>query len=58
MHVCSVLEELLNHFIPVAQKADHVHVFSASASHHDGRKAQFDVCSSRNEEANHIELTE
>ena len=60
VHVCSVLEELLDHFVFAAPKADHVHVFlvflvKATTSQHDGRKAQVDVCSSRNEKANHIE---
>ena len=62
MHVCSVLEELLDHFILAAPNADNVHAFlvflKALASHHDGRKAQVDVCSSRNEQANHIKPSE
>ena len=63
MHVCSVLEELLDHFILAVPNADYVHVFlviliEAIASQHDGRKAKVDVCTSRNEEANHIEPSE
>ena len=63
MNVCPVLEELLDHFILAVPEADHVHAFlgflvKANASQHDGWIAQVDVCSSRNEQANHIKLSE
>ena len=61
--ICSVLDELLDHFIPAVPEADHVHEFlaflvEATASRYDGRIAQVDVCSLRNEQANNIELGE
>ena len=61
MNICSVLEELLDHFILAVPEADHVHVIlvffvKTTASQHDGQ-AQVDVCSLCNEQANQIEMS-
>jgi len=59
VNVYSVLEELLDHFIPAVPVADHVHVCLvnalAKASRKDGRtRTQVDICSLCNEEANYL----